>query len=141
MVALIAITTICVLHRRTQLHQNLLGLSIVAVLSLLLTYHRVYDAAILLLPLAWVANRWQNTRRKTLPALAFLALACFLLPTIGLVKTLQNESTIIANLAQSAFWQNLVLPHQVWALLALTLILVYALITDRYRNNTPSPKT
>ncbi len=127
---LAALMTIAALHRQRQPDRDLLGLSMVGVLSMLVTYHRIYDMIILVLPLAWAFDRWRSGRRR-LATVVMLILACFLLPITGIVKVLEKRGDLPASLVSGDIWRMLVLPHEVWALLLLVFVMMYALIADR----------
>jgi hypothetical protein len=110
--------------------QELLALSIVAVLGLLVTYHRYYDAVILALPLAWAfcavrsARRWQ--------AIATLILCgVFILPIPTNLWDLQQAGALPSRLVESAFWEPVILAHEAWALALMVIVLIWAAIRTR----------
>jgi hypothetical protein len=103
---------------------ELADLSAVAVMSLLPVYHRFYDAVLLILPLAWAVAALQHQRRKT-AILALLLMVPFLLPGGSLLETLQTKGHIPDTLMNRWWWNTIVMPHQVWALLFLSLVFLY----------------
>ncbi len=96
----------------------LCDLSITAVLSLILTYHRIYDAVVLLLPLALVFvqraagdRRWWITLALLLP---------FFFPIASYVNILQVQYAIMPQALYENRWFVLLLMHQNWFLLLLS---------------------
>ncbi|MEQ1729368.1 MAG: hypothetical protein ABL982_13410, partial [Vicinamibacterales bacterium] len=104
---------------------DLLEASTIAVASLLPIYHRVYDAALLLLPVCWVfSDRRPETKRHRLAAL--LLTAPFLVPGSTWLEMQAASGRIPAWMIEQRWWTLLVVPHQVWALLLLALVLLSA---------------
>jgi hypothetical protein len=92
----------------------LLGLWFTA--SLLVAYHRAYDAVVLVVSLAWlVSYGWRVSRAGTVVAAA--ALLAFLTPGPAMLNALAERGLGWESLIRSAAWQHVILPHQVWALL------------------------
>ena len=130
LVGILAVLTIVLLHRQTQLLPDLLGLSMVGVLAMLVSYHRVYDATVLVFPVSWAFARLGSAPRG--PGVAALAaMGCFLLPGTGLLSAAANRGWVGPQLTSGNLWQMLILPHQVLALLLLVAILLYGLFTGR----------
>jgi len=98
----------------------LLEISAVSVLSLIPLYHRFYDASLLIWPLAWVLLRVykRSTRSSVL-----LAIAPFLVP--GAVLLSETATRLPSSVTSSWWWNTLLLPHEVWALILLTVLLLY----------------
>ena len=103
---------------------ELLALSALLVLSLLPVYHRLYDAALLIFPLAWSLKHIRNRNRIAWAALILILV--FLVPGGSVLELLQKKSHFTM-LAHSWFWIHFVMPHQIWALLALSLLLITAM--------------
>jgi hypothetical protein len=103
---------------------QVLTLSALAVLSLLPLYHRFYDAALLILPMGWYIARYPHPKPKLL-RLGPLLLVPFLLPGGSILEVLRDRGRIPRGLASAEWWNLIVMPHQVWALLALGAILLY----------------
>ncbi len=112
-------------------HENCepLELGALAVGSLLPIYHRFYDASLLVLPLCWAFVSFHKTRRPAVAAL--LLMVPFLLPGGTILETLQADAHLPAALASRAWWQALVMAHQVWALLLLCLLLLGVMFARR----------
>jgi hypothetical protein len=104
----------------------LLDLAAMLVLSLLPIYHRFYDAVVLIVPLAWILKDWNRQHRFTRYGVLF-ALAPFLIPGGTLLEVLQSEGRIPPSLADSWWWHMVALPHEIWALMGLNFLLLYAM--------------
>jgi len=102
---------------------ELQGLSAIAVVSLLPVYHRFYDAALLVLPLCWVFSSCERSRFAR--GVALLLMLPFLIPGGTLLETMQDSGSIPATLANRWWWQTFVMPHEVWVLLLLSILLLY----------------
>jgi hypothetical protein len=103
---------------------ELLSLSMASVVTLLIVYHRFYDAVLLLFPLA-LALRGLAGSRAWRPHLVTLALvAVFFVPGSVMLATAAERGLVPGALAGSAVWEHLLLPHQPLALLALCCWLV-----------------
>lgn len=103
---------------------ELLELSALAVLSLLPVYHRLYDASLLIFPLAWGFVAFSG-RLKLLAKGTLLLILPFLVPGGSALEQLQHTSHLRA-LQHSRWWTEAVMPHQAWCLLFLSLILLQA---------------
>jgi hypothetical protein len=109
--------------RSRQDELELLDLSAIAVMSLLPVYHRFYDAVLLVLPLCWMVASYRKAR---LPAiLALLLMAPFLIPGGTLLQTMQINGRIPSTLSERWWWDTIVMPHEIWALFFLSLVLLY----------------
>jgi alpha-1,2-mannosyltransferase len=109
-------------RRRTP--SGLLEISAIAVVSLISVYHRFYDAALLMWPLAW--SLLLGIRRSiSLPILA--TIAPFLVPGPTLLADLAVEGRIPAGIAHGWWWDAVILPHEIWALIVLAFLLLYYL--------------
>jgi hypothetical protein len=113
-----------VLRRRSR-QDDFLDLSAIAVMSLLPVYHRFYDAVLLVLPLCWVVASYRKAR---LPAILALSLMVpFLIPGGTILQTMQNNGRIPSTLSERWWWDTIVMPHEIWALLFLGLVLLYGM--------------
>ncbi|GJQ29015.1 MAG: hypothetical protein HBSAPP03_08990 [Phycisphaerae bacterium] len=119
---------------------DLSALAMVGVASLLVTYHRAYDAAILVFALAWAlavlgdAEAGGNARRW-----AWAALACvlvFMVPGASALNAVQGR--LPAWLTGSWAWESLVMPHAVWALLGLGGVLIASRAGEARSAETPA---
>ncbi|WP_242343896.1 glycosyltransferase family 87 protein [Anaeromyxobacter terrae] len=108
--------------RRTEL----LALAALVVASLLATYHRTYDAFLLAVPLVAVLAAGDGLSRPLRYALG-ACFAPFLLPGAPTLHVLVSAGKVPAWLSGSAVWRILLVPHQIWALLALEVLLVVLL--------------
>src|SRR5579872_3196527 len=102
----------------------LLVLGTISVIALLPVYHRFYDAALLAVPLCWsIAN--VNGRAKKTARMALLLMTPFLLPGAAFLQQLAGQGRISTALTNSWPWNCVVMPHETWALLALSVVLLY----------------
>jgi hypothetical protein len=105
---------------------ELLALAALCVASLLAMYHRTYDAFLLAVPLAAVLACWDRTTGPLRVALG-ACFAMFLVPGAPLLQWLERVGAVPTWLSGSATWRILLVPHQIWALLVLELLLVMLL--------------
>ena len=99
---------------------NLLALSTLVTICLLPVYHRFYDAALLIFPLAWgwlCARPGQRWRVSVL-------VAPFLLPGAALLSQLGVASNVL-RVQSSVDWRLLLVAHEPWVLLLLSALLLY----------------
>jgi hypothetical protein len=119
-----------VLRRRIRQDElELLDLSAIAVMSLLPVYHRFYDAVLLVLPLCWVFAAWRKARPAVI--LALLLMVPFLIPGGTILQTMQTDGRIPSSLAEHWWWDTIVMPHEIWALFLLSLLLLYEMAVHR----------
>jgi hypothetical protein len=110
-------------RRSTQNDFELLDLSAIAVISLLPVYHRFYDATLLVLPLCWVLVSFRKARMVGVVSL--LLMLPFLIPGGTLLEKMQAGGRIPSALVNHWWWDAIVMPHEIWALLLLSLLLLY----------------
>jgi hypothetical protein len=91
------------------------SVSLLAVVDLLVMYHREHDAVLLAIPLAWTLSRNVSVLRA-LPAT--LAIAVFFFPFLHMLYAL-DEATPAHPFSTSFYWRVTVWSYQTWALLAL----------------------
>jgi hypothetical protein len=108
---------------------ELLDLGAIGVISLLPVYHRFYDAVLLVLPLCWVCISFRKSRMFAI--LSLLLMAPFLIPGGTLLERMQTDERIPSALAQHWWWGMIVMPHQVWMLLLLSVTLLWEMHTCR----------
>ncbi len=101
---------------------ELLDVSAIAIISVLPIYHRFYDAGLLVLPLcsAFICFR----RARAFAILSLLLMVPFLVPGGTLLEIMQAEGRIPTALANHWWWRIIVMPHQVWLLLILSMVLL-----------------
>jgi hypothetical protein len=105
---------------------DLLALALLAVAGLLPVYHVFYDAAILVLPLAW-AVRSLGTPLRPYAIAAIALILPFLVSGAAALVSLAAAGRLPAGWADAWWWRILVIPHQPYLLAALSVVLVAAL--------------
>jgi hypothetical protein len=115
--------------RRPEHKAELLSLGAISVLALLPVYHRFYDAAFLIIPLSWCI---MNTVKpaKASAKLALLLMTPFMVPGSAFLQELSVRGEVPAALAQSWWWNCVVMPHETWSLLLLYLVLLYGMSVE-----------
>jgi hypothetical protein len=103
-----------------------LTLSTLAVISLLPVYHRSYDAALLVIPIAWCILR-ASPRTATVRISLALSLL-FLTPGGVLITQFAERAHLSAAIGNSWWWRSFVVGHQAWALLFLAVTLLSAML-------------
>jgi hypothetical protein len=114
------------LLRRSVGRQPLLALSALAVIALLPVYHRFYDASVLVFPLAWSLTDLSG-RIRWLGNTTFCLLLPFLVPGGTVLEQMQLRGYVSAAVRDSWWWNATVMPHQVWLLVILTVVLLEAM--------------
>jgi Glycosyltransferase family 87 len=105
---------------------NILFFSALIVLGLLASYHRFYDATLLILPLLWSLIEWRGRHQKE-ARLSLLLIISFLVPGAVILKELIGIGYLPREWESSWWWDSIIMPHQVWSLVGLSLCLTYAL--------------
>jgi hypothetical protein len=113
-------------NKGSELKNDLLFFSSLITLGLLASYHRFYDATLLILPLLWSLTAWSGLHRKE-TRLSLLLIIPFLVPGAVILKELIGSGYLPCGWELSWWWNSLVMPHQVWLLVGLSLCLNYAL--------------
>lgn len=117
---------IMILRRSDGKANELLKLSPIAILTLLVVYHRFYDAELLIIPLAWAVSALGGPLAKN--AWITLALmAPFLIPGAVALKRFEAMGYIPSSITTGWWWESVIVPHQVWGLTLLLLYLLYTL--------------
>ena len=104
--------------RRRDDDRELLAVSVVGVLTLLVAYHRYYDA-VLLLPAAAYAMRLALAGRWRLAAVLGVLLLPFYLNLTTVLAVLANSGRLPADVMQAPLWRIFVTPLLGWSLLGL----------------------
>lgn len=118
------------IDRDREQRQELLAVATIAVLALLVAYHRYYDAVLLVLPITWGISSL-GTARWIQGASVLLLSADFLIPTQTALHALQQGGTLPAGLTDVWWWETVVLAQHAWALALMVPILLYAAVRDR----------
>ena len=101
---------------------EILEISAISVLSLISVYHRYYDAALLIWPLAWAILL---VKRRSIQ-IAILAMTVpFFVPGPALLGDLVVAARIPDAITSSWWWNAILLPHEVWDLILLAILLLY----------------
>ncbi len=111
---------------RHRMCPDTLALSSLLALSFLPVYHRVYDLGILTLVLCWLLGG-PGKPPKTVARVTLLLLLLFLLP--GQAMLARSQPYLPVWVAGSWWWNLILAPHAVWAILMLNAVLLYALWT------------
>jgi hypothetical protein len=93
---------------------ELLCVSAVSILTLLPVYHRFYDAALLVIPLAWSIANLRARPREAWPVL--LVVATLVIPYAAVRRVADLLGTDLAT-ASGAVWDLAIEPARVWILL------------------------
>ncbi len=105
---------------RPQRRADLSSLGFVAAMTMLVVYHRAYDACALIFALAWAISTLADTSEprqvRGLAAAACVCLAAFLTPGGSMLVVLHQWGWLPDQLAASAAWQTFVVPFASWAL-------------------------
>jgi hypothetical protein len=110
---------------------TLLALATLCAISLLPIYHRVYDAALLVLAFAWALYGLDDSsvRRRRLAIAMLIAMSPLLIP-FDLAHMLGHRAPRLAELTQTSWWQTWIAPHFAWGLLAISLASLFALTRE-----------
>lgn len=112
---------------------DLSALAMVGVASLLVTYHRAYDAVVLVFALGWALGVLTDTAGSRVERrLALAGLACvlvFMVPGGSILNAIRPRFASWP--IPTTVWDSLLLPHAVWALLALAVVLIAARAMER----------
>jgi hypothetical protein len=106
-------------RRRTRL--ELLEISAVSILSLTAVYHRFYDAALLIWPLAWSLLL---VGKRSITILTLALIAPFFVPGPILLASLAQSGRIPPAFTNGWWWNAIALPHEAWDLILLACLLL-----------------
>lgn len=109
---------------RAESRSEMVSLSMVACVSLMLVYHRGYDAVVLLIPAAMFAARWSRRRFGWRDLLAAACLAVYLVPGATTLVEFAKWGTIPAWVVEGWWWNGILIPHAAIAVLMLSVLLV-----------------
>lgn len=102
---------------------GLLETAAVSVLTLLVVYHRSYDAVLLLIPAALFLRSIRQNRERTLAVFGLATIAVFLAPGSAILYDLEKRGRISAYISNSWLWRNGILLHQAWAIVLLGIVI------------------
>ena len=102
---------------------ELLEISAVSVVSLISVYHRSYDSALLIWVLAWSVLL---VKKRSTTVIALIAILPFLVPGPTLLSELVRSGRIPSAISSGWWWNNIVMPHEIWALIFLAVFLLYS---------------
>lgn len=115
--------------RECKPEHELLALATVAMLTLLVSYHRTYDAVLMLIPAAWALGELgAGSAGRPGARLRWAVLACcasFMFPGQVLFQYLGEKGSVPGWVAQSTLWQATVMSQHVWAILICAGLLVW----------------
>jgi glycosyl transferase family 87 len=114
------------LNRQSGSGQHLLALSTLVVISLLPVYHRLYDASLLVFPLAWSLTDLTG-KLRSLGNITFCLILPFLVPGGTLLEQIELRGYVSAAVRSAWWWNAMVMPHQVWVLVILGVVLLEAM--------------
>lgn len=107
---------------------DILKISAISILILIPIYHRFYDAILLMWPLAWSVL---VARQRGIRAAVLILIAPFLVPGAVLLAIQTQAGRIPPAIAGAWWWNTLVLSHEAWALVLLSIILLYSMTVER----------
>jgi hypothetical protein len=137
-VAAIALVALLLLFRVRDERRDLLAFAVIAPLSLLVVYHRFYDAVLLAFPIAWAVSRWEAGERRLAGAMLLLS-ADFLLPAQTGLHDLQQRQILPLALTDNPVWTSILMTQHVWALVLMVPVLLWhATRMDRQTRQKPS---
>jgi hypothetical protein len=126
-----AVLTVAMIRDREP-RRELLAFSLVAVLGLLVTYHRYYDAAVLVLPIAWGIGALASPQRRA--GLTVLVLCGnLLLPAQTALHVWAGQGRLPDWLVGHVLWTGFVTAQHAWCLALLAAVLLYAASRSRPR--------
>jgi hypothetical protein len=124
------------LWRRRPEFPSLLALTC---LTLLVTYHRFFDATILLLPLAWSLSAWKS-EDGTFARIGLLLLLPFLGSGAFFLDLLKHRNRLPSQMINTWWWKGFVAPHQVWSIVLLFLLFFILMLLDGKKAGDPGGK-
>jgi len=113
----------------------LLALAAIAVIGLLPLYHRLYDASLLAIPLCWCLT-CPSERLKNLSFAGLVLMLPFAFPTAAILQQAARSQQVPGWLVQSWAWERIIMPHETYLLVALSIILLRAVSLMRYEEPT-----
>jgi hypothetical protein len=116
---------------------GLLDLAILATATLLPLYHRFTDAGLLLVPVTWALTEIAGKMRAFAAGCLVLAVP-FLIPGAAMLYEFSQQPGVLQRLSRTRVWDLFILPHQVWLILMICLLLLGArMLTPRASSQQP----
>jgi len=114
---------------------ELLCLGAISVIALLPVYHRFYDAGLLVVPLCWcvsqAGNQSRGDRSNWVTTVALLLMIPFLAPGTAFLQQLAAHGQVPDAVIHAWWWDRVVMSHETWTLLLLSLVLLYGIKVSR----------
>lgn len=105
--------------------EGLLDLSVLSVAVLVPLYHRFYDAALLMFPVAWAIMAIRGAAARY-ARIILIAAVPFLVPGAALLRVFEQDNSFVAALSGRWWWSIFVAAHQAWLILAILIALLFA---------------
>lgn len=121
---------LCVIRISHDRNSELLSVGALSLATLLPGYHRNYDATVLIFLLCWGVANFHHLGAMMRRAILVLMLP-FAFPGPALLDQWRLAGRIPATMARAWWWNAIVMPHQIWALLFLSMLMLYALAAQR----------
>jgi len=103
---------------------ELLSLSMVAAITLMVVYHRFYDAALVVIPLGMAVSEIARGRRGIAIWVVLALVGLFIAPGAVILAEAAARGWIPLSIPDTLVWHRALLPHQAWGLLLLAITLV-----------------
>jgi hypothetical protein len=116
---------------RRSIHRETLALAALSGIILMPIYHRVYDASLLAIALAWALAEL-NGNWKRYAWLMLAAMTPFLIP-FAMVKSVSLRVESVRHIGETWWWETFFAPHYAWGLLFTTLAIL--LVSTRLRGS------
>jgi hypothetical protein len=105
--------------RRLEENDPLLLYSLLGELSLLVAYHRIYDATLLIFPMAWSMGRIANKSSGAVDWATLCMLSAFIPSGTAVLIAASQSGMLPMSVTNSWAWRLVILPHAVWLVLGL----------------------
>jgi len=125
--ALLAIPPLLALIQRPTGLRLIHCVSLLALVELIVIYHRSYDAILVVFPMAWALSA-AVPRNLAWPVL--LTVAMFFLPSGVGVQALGEQDWFPIWISSGLLWRGLFIPYQAWALVVMACWMLYCLVSQ-----------
>jgi len=105
---------------RSATDRDKLTVNLLCILTLLMAYHRNYDAVILIIPMAWIIARLRERRDRLSWTIFALSLPILTGSATAVYALMKQKGMVPAT--DSVWWRDTLLVHTPWALLALAVV-------------------